>query len=610
MEKGFRESMRWLHTWSGLIVGWLLFAIFVTGTSAYYREEINLWMKPEFHKSQVSEKTIQIAVDKAIENTNKSDNVSVTLPDSRNNLIAIRAEKKSNTETQKKQRVQKSAKTNNQAKNSNENKKRVKKRRTPSIYYDATTGELIEDKTKTAGGNFLYRFHFELYGIPKLIGRWIVGIATMAMLVAIITGILIHKRIFKDIFTFRPKNNTRGWMDAHILPAVAALPFLIMITYSGLLLFGNLMFPYGMKAYYGNDFMAYRQDIMRAYSTDSNKDINKEKAKSQKENRVKIVKTLEEQENKNIHRIVNTYALRDINKYQNNKNAQRLISTNASRQITLSKKNTLSNNISKEKLLTILNKAEKIWPENIGGFSIVKKGNNTFVEITPKDPSTLFSNRIARESITYNARTTELIKEVNPPVIDSVVLNTNTAFRSLHEAKFADSTLRFIFFLAGIMGTVIAGTGLVLWIEKRKKKNLKDKSFGFWLVEKLNLGTIMGLFIAIAIFFIANKVIIVEENERRSVEITIFFIAWLFSYIHAFLRNTSKAWKEQLLLTAVLFFIIPILNAIIVYDNFTQIFNRDNIFIYFDIFSIFMSLVFLLIRFILIRKDKRKGEEK
>ncbi|HAB08009.1 MAG TPA: hypothetical protein DCE38_06005, partial [Alcanivorax sp.] len=36
--------MAWLHTWSGLLLGWLLLAMFVTGTSAYFREEISLWM--------------------------------------------------------------------------------------------------------------------------------------------------------------------------------------------------------------------------------------------------------------------------------------------------------------------------------------------------------------------------------------------------------------------------------------------------------------------------------------------------------------------------------------------------------------------------------------
>ena len=36
MKEGFRQSMAWLHTWSGLLFGWLLFAIFLTGTPVSY----------------------------------------------------------------------------------------------------------------------------------------------------------------------------------------------------------------------------------------------------------------------------------------------------------------------------------------------------------------------------------------------------------------------------------------------------------------------------------------------------------------------------------------------------------------------------------------------
>ena len=45
--KTFRQSMAWLHAWSGLVVGWVLFAVFVTGTASYYRAEISQWMRPE-----------------------------------------------------------------------------------------------------------------------------------------------------------------------------------------------------------------------------------------------------------------------------------------------------------------------------------------------------------------------------------------------------------------------------------------------------------------------------------------------------------------------------------------------------------------------------------
>lgn len=45
--RSFRQAMAWLHAWSGLVVGWVLFAIFVTGTASYYRTDISDWMRPE-----------------------------------------------------------------------------------------------------------------------------------------------------------------------------------------------------------------------------------------------------------------------------------------------------------------------------------------------------------------------------------------------------------------------------------------------------------------------------------------------------------------------------------------------------------------------------------
>ncbi len=71
------------------------------------------------------------------------------------------------------------------------------------VVVDAQTGQEIKAR-ETRGGGFLYRFHFELYGMPRIWGRWIVGIATLFMFVAIISGIITHKKIFKDFFTFRP----------------------------------------------------------------------------------------------------------------------------------------------------------------------------------------------------------------------------------------------------------------------------------------------------------------------------------------------------------------------------------------------------------------------
>ncbi len=630
MEKGFRSKMTWLHTWSGLIVGWLLFAIFVTGTSAYYRNEITLWMQPELHKSIESKKTLDIAIEKGIEASKKSSNVSVNLPNSRSNTIKIMARTSGPTghnhgpgghvhthggvphvhgpngeeipiENTKQGANKQTAQAGNKKQQQNQKRGRPK----PKIY-DASTGEELKGRT-TAGGNFLYRFHFELYSVPREVGRWIVGIATMFMFTAIITGIIIHKRIFKDLFTFRAKHNPRGWMDAHILPGVATLPFLIMIIYSGLILLTNPIMPWAQKVHFGDNPRAMKQ-------TNNQQNKNTSKAVA---TQIEVPSL-----NKDFQRIINANAKRAINKYDN-KNAHRIVRANLNRQLTVYEKtrqNTSkekkkdSNGITKEQILAVLKNAQKIWPNNIGAFTLIKDtSTNTFkIQVNPKDQTSIFSFKRDRESATFDAKTAKLIEQKNVPTTNSIISNTNTALVSLHQAHFADSTLRFIFFVTGILGTVLAGTGLILWTEKRKKKNQDKKSFGFYLVEKLNLGTIMGIFIAIAIYFIANRLIPADASSRNTTEILAFFVAWGAVYFYAFIKDTKKAWKELLIYGVLIYLHLPIINAISSYETISSIYNRDNILIYFDIFFIFTAAVFALVLFILGRREKRLliGEKK
>src|SRR5690606_41096635 len=56
----------------------------------------------------------------------------------------------------------------------------------------------------TGGGETLYQMHYLLRYLPSRTAYWIVVLCTMLMLVAIVTGVITHKRIFRDFFTFRP----------------------------------------------------------------------------------------------------------------------------------------------------------------------------------------------------------------------------------------------------------------------------------------------------------------------------------------------------------------------------------------------------------------------
>ena len=100
-------------------------------------------------------------------------------------------------------------------------------------------------------------FHYTLHG--GLPGYWLVGWISMCMLVALISGVVVHKRIFKDFFTFRPGKGQRSWLDAHNATAVLGLPFLFMIGYTGLAFFYSSYMPWPLHAAYGDDAGAYRR---------------------------------------------------------------------------------------------------------------------------------------------------------------------------------------------------------------------------------------------------------------------------------------------------------------------------------------------------------------
>src|SRR5690606_31714791 len=96
-----------------------------------------------------------------------------------------------------------------------------------------------------------YQMHYALHYLPLNVAYWLVGICSMFMLVAIITGIIIHKKIFKDFFTFRPRKGQRSCLDMHNVLSVVALPAHILITYCGLIFFAFTYMPLIVASSYG-----------------------------------------------------------------------------------------------------------------------------------------------------------------------------------------------------------------------------------------------------------------------------------------------------------------------------------------------------------------------
>lgn len=206
------QRMRDFHTWGGLFFGWVLFIVFFTGTLAVFEPEISYWMNPEVRVQNVAASESLAAAEKALrKNAADADVWFVILPQGRSSMLDI------------------SWKKNGQ---------------TFDRYINPTTGDVIKGRG-TDGGEFFSHFHYELH--HKHAGTWLVNIAGLVMMGALISGIMIRRNVIKDFFCLRWRKN---WLNVHMMTGVLTLPFVVLITYSGLVMTFKDIMPVSLNTFY------------------------------------------------------------------------------------------------------------------------------------------------------------------------------------------------------------------------------------------------------------------------------------------------------------------------------------------------------------------------
>ena len=510
--EGPRQSMSWLHTWASLILGWLLYAIFLTGTLSFFQNEITVWMKPEFHQSVPPKTQIEqtrVALAYLQQHHPDAGSWAIQLPNSRQNTTTLTI---------------RSAGEDPRA-----------RRGGTRVTIDSATDEVLQAR-ETRGGSFLYRFHFELYGLPRIWARWMVGVATLLMLVAIISGVITHKKIFKDFFTFRPGKGQRSWLDAHNATAVFALPFHIMITFSGLLLLLFTLMPWGVNQIYENRG-AFLQDQRKSLIQNTSIQAESREGRSESKER----RPQAERENRS----------------ERGEMSARSEGRRSRDEIQAVPPAPLTD------LTPILATAEKEWKNNSVGTITIIQPNTVKAEIELRALNGVsVAYRNIYLSLAFNGVTGDLEPDQTTLKMPSVANGIYNVFTTLHEARGVDLALRWLLFLSGVVGTLMIATGLILWCVKRAPQQQKQgyKSFGYRLVEVTNIAAIIGLPIACAAYFYANRFIPADMNMRLNWEIRSFFIVWLLTLLYAMIRTHHQAWLELLLLATAAFALLPIVN--------------------------------------------------
>ena len=231
--RSLTQSMSFLHTWGGLFTGWLLFVVLFTGAVAVYRAELTLWLSPEMSPTAGVTRAQALALGEAYLRAHAPHHRQwrIALPSLREPVVKVAW--------------------------------RTGPGGSGDARLDPRSGVALTRETE--GGDFFLEMHEGLHidRNKNRLGLYLVGFSGLAMLVGAISGVIVHKRIFKDLFLFRPRaSRQRSWLDAHNLLGVLPLPFHVVMAYTGVLLLYWMFVPGGVQALYGGKEPPFRRDAI------------------------------------------------------------------------------------------------------------------------------------------------------------------------------------------------------------------------------------------------------------------------------------------------------------------------------------------------------------
>lgn len=191
-------------------------------------------------------------------------------------------------------------------------------------------------------------------------------------------------------------------------------------------------------------------------------------------------------------------------------------------------------------------------------------------------------------SINYSGATGRRLSASPPP---GPAVATAGVMLGLHIGAFAGPVLRWTYFLLGLTGAAMVGTGLLLWTAKRRKAEAAP-FFGFRFVERLNIGAIACLPAGMAACLLANRLIPADLPGRASIEVAAMFWVWFGLAALSVLRPVKHAWRETLGIAAFAFASLPVVSLATTDRGFVHSMRTgDGLFLAFDFAFIATALL-------------------
>lgn len=209
-----------IHGWSGVFMGLLLYAVILTGAIAVFAEQISDWSSPlSYATDKLPEKGIDAALRKAESEVDPEFNDDAFFYSDAAGRIRMFLHKDDKRDGKPEARgVEFDLDPKTLA---------VLDRR------EGWADDISDMNVPKALAEFFVDLHISLH-LPNPWGLLLTGVLGLAMLVAAVTGFLVHRHLIRELFTLRRKKDvllTRR--DAHVVAGTWNLPFSFILAFTG-----------------------------------------------------------------------------------------------------------------------------------------------------------------------------------------------------------------------------------------------------------------------------------------------------------------------------------------------------------------------------------------
>ncbi|BBD97359.1 PepSY domain-containing protein [Sphingobium amiense] len=240
LPKDETKAMVAVHGWSGILLGLLLYAVVLTGTAAVFAEEIGAWSAGHVATQSAFQRPVGDALRRLGAQTPEKYHEGVDLFEVGDHDMGLFFHRHEMDRGEVVARgifyiVGKDGRTIHRQ--------------------EGTSEDVYGARNDNALGAFLVDTHVRLH-VPNPWGLLLTGILGLSMLVAAVSGLLIHRHLFKDIFTLRRRGSpVLAHRDRHSVAGTWSLPFAFILAFTGSFFsfFGTVGMPVvAMAAFNGN----------------------------------------------------------------------------------------------------------------------------------------------------------------------------------------------------------------------------------------------------------------------------------------------------------------------------------------------------------------------